>query len=699
MMKANNQLGFININEDSIDKIIKDDEVIFERGFLREKTSTTLPTTFDGVGKDLKDYRVYGNTYQNSTNGKNKFDINQNVTYKSTRISCNVVNDDIVLTALTDYNGNAYCVKPIPNSSSLLGQTVTLSGNMQRSSQGTFRIIIGFLNSNGTYVSDLGSATAVTVDGQHKTFSIPNTFPTGATQIGLLIYFSRTEDTSLHQGDTVTYSNIQLEIGSNKTSYEKYTGGQPSPNPDYLQEIISCGDRTKNLFLTLDTPASAYRATYSKINKNSFSLNYNQENSSNSSSYVRIDFDVSQFKPNTQYTISKKNITSGVDFNNAGAIRSYINGSNGSVITGDSFTFTTPNEITRLGIYFYLGYNNTIQGESTITFYDIQIEENSSATPYEPYGYKIPVNVRSDNLFDKDNANLVHLYTDGTVIKNSAGANTYYIKCKSNTTYTIIKSNTGTNNRFCVFTCDDIPTAGIQILNYIGTSAGADNSVKYTINTPNTAKYLCVFVGVASTTPSANEISNSIMIVEDSTSPSKYIPYYNETTNIYLDEPLRKIDEYSDYIDFINGKVVRQLGENIPNLNDLSLNTNYTNVEYVRFLKPTDFVGYDLFGNYYLLCSHAIYSANPNNWDSSSNTNKLYTGAERKSWWIGFEKGTGLDTIKQKLEGCSVIYRLATPTQESITLPNIPTVDGNNTLNIETEITPSKVYIKYKSNN
>ena len=39
-----------------------------------------------------------------------------------------------------------------------------------------------------------------------------------------------------------------------------------------------------------------------------------------------------------------------------------------------------------------------------------------------------------------------------------------------------------------------------------------------------------------------------------------YEPYQEETYNIYLNEPLRKIGEYSDYIDFKNGKVVRKVG-------------------------------------------------------------------------------------------------------------------------------------------
>lgn len=34
---------------------------------------------------------------------------------------------------------------------------------------------------------------------------------------------------------------VQIELGSTATAYEPYTGGQPSPNPDYPQEIVNAG--------------------------------------------------------------------------------------------------------------------------------------------------------------------------------------------------------------------------------------------------------------------------------------------------------------------------------------------------------------------------------------------------------------------------------------------------------------------------
>ena len=41
--------------------------------------------------------------------------------------------------------------------------------------------------------------------------------------------------------DTATFADIQLEKGSTATAYEPYTGGKPSPSPEYPQEIKSVG--------------------------------------------------------------------------------------------------------------------------------------------------------------------------------------------------------------------------------------------------------------------------------------------------------------------------------------------------------------------------------------------------------------------------------------------------------------------------
>ena len=66
IMKDSKQFGFIHKNNKVVDKIIKNGKILFEQGFTRELTSTTLPLTFNGIGKDLKDYKIYGNIKQSN---------------------------------------------------------------------------------------------------------------------------------------------------------------------------------------------------------------------------------------------------------------------------------------------------------------------------------------------------------------------------------------------------------------------------------------------------------------------------------------------------------------------------------------------------------------------------------------------------------------------------------------------------------
>lgn len=59
---------------------------------------------------------------------------------------------------------------------------------------------------------------------------------------------------------TNTLSNLQMEIGTEVTEYESFSGGQPSPNPEYPQEIVSvenptamiCGKNVLNMDVFLN---------------------------------------------------------------------------------------------------------------------------------------------------------------------------------------------------------------------------------------------------------------------------------------------------------------------------------------------------------------------------------------------------------------------------------------------------------------
>lgn len=55
------------------------------------------------------------------------------------------------------------------------------------------------------------------------------------------ILLSASDNDSNSQGKTVTYKNAMLNSGSTALPWEPYTGGKPSPSPDYPQEIVTAG--------------------------------------------------------------------------------------------------------------------------------------------------------------------------------------------------------------------------------------------------------------------------------------------------------------------------------------------------------------------------------------------------------------------------------------------------------------------------
>lgn len=55
------------------------------------------------------------------------------------------------------------------------------------------------------------------------------------------ILLGASDNDSNSQGKTVTYKNAMLNSGTTALPWEPYTGGKPSPSPDYPQEIVTAG--------------------------------------------------------------------------------------------------------------------------------------------------------------------------------------------------------------------------------------------------------------------------------------------------------------------------------------------------------------------------------------------------------------------------------------------------------------------------
>ena len=624
-------------------------------------------TIEDALNKYLKDYRVYGNTYQNSTTGKNLFKASSSNYPQGLTITYNSNTGEISFGGTTT---GSY-----PTLSNFTGANVP-PGEYTFSIDKPLLYAIGcrFRNSNGQY------PTVVTIPSGELSRTVTVSY--NAVRLEL-VYNVSTTDIQVPQ----TTIKPMIESGTSATEFEPYTGGHPSPNPDYPQEIVSCGDRTKNLFIVPQTIPNAQRnlATYTKINDNSFSLNYIQNDSTNKAPYVRIDFDITQFKPNTRYTISKKYTVSGDNFSNVGAIRSYINGTNGSVVNSNSFSFTTPSEITSLGVYFYLGYNNTIQGESTITFYDIQVEENSTATPYEPYGYKIPFNVRSENLFDIDTISNIGGGTNNNGIITSTTRSTsgtinlnfkfsdILVKAGETLYFSAdIKLNNDSIGTFSTIN-DNVHAGATKIIYPTLNNKYQRYQTSYTYSNEETVKSMLIQIG---NLLGSFEVSNIMISKDDSII---YKPYYNETTNIYLDEPLRKSDDgtYVDHIDFENKKVYRQIREITLNGTEAWSRVSAKNSHY-RVNRSDLKIGAECV----LYCTHFKNNGDSYSFEgiSGSTGHVLYI-----RWDELFET---VDDLKTWLASNTPIvdYVLETPTEESITLLNIKLIEGKNIISIGTEV-------------
>lgn len=168
----------------------------------------------------------------------------------------------------------------------------------------------------------------------------------------------------------------------------------------------------------------------------------------------------------------------------------------------------------------------------------------------------------------------------------------------------------------------------------------------------------------------------------------------DNVTNIYLDEPLRKVGDYADYIDFENGKIVRNIVK--INLSDLSWTTNSTSSKKGQFwAKPNLNIIYpestSLVSNFlctdYSVVKYTDYSLKDNIIYSANNTKLIY---------VRDTDYTDLETFKSEVKGVLLLAQLATPTEETIELPNIPTIKGTTILSVDTNIQPSNVEVVYK---
>lgn len=177
--------------------------------YASNQGETHLADSDDGK---IMDMMIYGKSEQKQYSGKNLIDctLNTSTVYNAAYTKLDVGGRYSVIGTPSDQSGvNFYTGTLEPG-------TYTLSCTMESGSlHGNINIVITDVIANCMF------------NNGHVSFTLQE-----ASKINLWNDYGATYNTNLN----ATFA-IQIEKGSTATSYEPYTGGIPSPNPDYPQEI------------------------------------------------------------------------------------------------------------------------------------------------------------------------------------------------------------------------------------------------------------------------------------------------------------------------------------------------------------------------------------------------------------------------------------------------------------------------------
>ena len=514
MIKKNNKtVGFIYKNNQNIDKIYKNNQLIFEQGFVREDSGNVpLSTTYQAIGKNLKDYKIYGNSVQ----GKLP-DIYQQVEYIG-----NTGTQYIDTEFTPDYTKNI-----------------------------EIKIVFEPTVSDSRYclLSNFAVADNLSLEVKENKGRVSSSIGNSDSTIGTVS--TSTKNTYLFNYDvinkkyTLTVNNQSVNGNMNATGI---SGGS----------MLVFVDQSKRFYLF----------------RNSIKI-YNLKISENG---ILIRNFIPCYRKSDN-EIGLYDIVNNVFYTNQGT-EEFLKGSNAP-------TPSVPIEIESMG-------------DKTKNLFNYKTASTQKGSFDNNGVFHATDNDNRNNLIYK-----IQLYNNNTMVTNSSrnisitGTGTYRITSpeliQSGTTK-IRFANNGDSSEFSI-NCD------IDGSQFVG-------------------QYASIVFTVDDATVGASVISDIMFYVGNE--PFDYEPYGykipvivgNTTTNIYLDEPLRKIGDYSDYIDFRNQKEFRNVIVN---------------------------------------------------------------------------DDTGTQTIENSYTGTT------DSSGTSISLPNIPTIKGTTIFEIDTEIQPSSMYIKYKS--
>ena len=346
-----------------------------------EISASGNPVTLSGTLADnpLKDCKIYGWSKQESTTGKNLFDFSR------------LISDGV---NTMDYDKQTITVPAKTNNT---GYNQTLRDLCPGITPGTY--VLSTKRSNpesvrGSYFLELG-------------LDFPENTPIELTDALLDSHISWYNNPDSEIENVI--SEIQLEAGDTATAYEPYTGGQPSPNPDYPQEIESAGMKwsTGAQLYDMNTRLDVEGTEYEKEGT-SYTVNIVKPSGN---LLFGVPFQFSEEDVDTTVSISKfSNLTS------VGA-RIDLLDSEGNTMGALKADGTEKNLSAKCS---KIRFNWSNGGKFQVS--NLMLNFGNTALPYEPYtggvprvyGDKIGVTAHGKNLFDLEYAKSLKNWKLGT---------------------------------------------------------------------------------------------------------------------------------------------------------------------------------------------------------------------------------------------------------------------------------------------
>lgn len=166
-----------------------------------------------------------------------------------------------------------------------------------------------------------------------------------------------------------------LNTGTSPLPWEPYTGGQPSPSPDYPQQIVSAGSDGK---IGVEVRG-----------KNLFDFSSLVSDGVNAMDYDKQTITVPAKTNNTGYNQTLHDLCPGITHGTYAfsAKRSNPESGNGSYFleAGLDFPFNVPTELTDTLLDNHIAWYNNPDSEVENVISEIQIEKGNAVTSYEPY--------------------------------------------------------------------------------------------------------------------------------------------------------------------------------------------------------------------------------------------------------------------------------------------------------------------------